>query len=223
MQCKSCTPWLASVLCFTNSKTSTASHCILLLPRSRMEIAEKPASRRKKAGFTFSERFGATIGQHPVITFACQANSTHPLPVCCRINHIRSLTVFIWVKHQHVEYGRTDNGPYSCSGGKSTGTKSIHSIFWDHMAWMRKANSNEPHGKKCPLSFVLTGLRIHRWDKWSSYSSTAPDHCKQRQPRSRLHDSKLDCLRVLTAKSWIGVWQDRRIQIFNPFHSPCHV
>lgn len=132
MQCRSCTPWLASVLCFTNSKTSTASHCILLLPRGRMEIAEKPASRRKKAGFTFSERFGATIGQHPVITLACQANSTRPLPVCCRINQITSLTVFTWVKHQHVEYGRTDNGPYSCSGGKSTGTKSIHSIFSDH-------------------------------------------------------------------------------------------
>ena len=81
MQCKSCTPWLASVLCFTNSKTSTASHCILLLPRSRMEIAEKPASRRKKAGFTFSERFGATIGQHPVITFACQTPLIHSLSV----------------------------------------------------------------------------------------------------------------------------------------------
>ena len=215
MQCRSCTPWLASVLCFTNSKTSTASHCILLLPSGRMEIAEKPASRRKKAGFTFSERFGATIGQHPVITFACQANSTHPLIHSTHAvpysfypsqaparwiwqNRQWSLFLFRRQKHRHKFHA------FHLFG--SHGMDAKRKLEW---ATWRK------------VSFVLTGLRIHRWDKWSSYSSTAPDHCKQRQPRSRLHDSNLDCLRVLTAKSWIGVWQDRRIQLFNPFHPPC--
>ena len=37
-------------------------------PCDRMEIAEKAASRRKKAGFTFRRPFGETMGQQPVIT-----------------------------------------------------------------------------------------------------------------------------------------------------------
>ena len=40
----------------------------LLQSRDQMETAEKPASRKKKAGLIFSARFGATSGQQPVIT-----------------------------------------------------------------------------------------------------------------------------------------------------------
>jgi hypothetical protein len=61
--------FLAGCLRFSKLHTRGIAHTVFLLRlSSNMEIAEKPASRRKKAGFTFREFFGATSGQHPVMT-----------------------------------------------------------------------------------------------------------------------------------------------------------
>ena len=193
--------FLARCLRFSKLHTRGIAQTVFLLRlSSKMEIAEKPASRRKKAGFTFREFFGATSGQHPVMTWE-RCTLCWPVLLWVMAAALKeksskkklSLSPARWrlQNQQSCQFLPRTEGPWNTSHDAQFGwlCYNIISIRKYHVSMWSNASLRSRrywiHARWAPPV-----LLIHRWDRWSSCSSKALDHCKQMRPVSHLRKAE---------------------------------